>query len=998
MKIRALYIAFLLSIACYFGIQAFASTDNEGPTLEISTPSGHIRDSFVILHGMAIDESGIQKVLINGEETSGTFTNIHYFWIKEVNLTEGVNTFSIEAFDDSPQHNSVEEEFVLWYHPETYRGPTIMLIPVDSLPSNNATIRCLVNPNGYATDVYLSYAEEDCDHAPFNSGRGGWCPTLTGHSDIMVNFTFEREEQPRVGSTILYTFKAENERGFAYSEVGRFIVTEPVELPPQPDTTPPESIVWDAEGRIPKPYVLIHGRAWDESGIKNVTVNGESVTGTRHDNYFSWRKWMNLTEGPNAIKVTAFDDSENQNAITNTYTIYYIRTGYRGPQIRLIPFEDLPIDYARISCIITPGEGSFTHVYRDTYSSTGSSGGQTLGNFDYDDEFRLNYIFPQGWLSLNENILMFLKVSYSDWWDFAEANFTIVPPDYVPPTIKSIEPTSESIGVPLDTLVYATLDEHLDEFTVNESTATLNYGEIPCQVEYNHAEHRIIITPETQLEFGTTYTAVISSAITDYYGNHLKHDYMWNFTTVEVNIDSIIISDDHCDPGTTEIVNIHASWTNGSDISLGTIFVDETPYALNETGWIAFLDSSDELGETVWTVTGVNCSGLVEYIQTVENPRIVRDMVEFIDPGFLRCDVGVDSIVLEGFYVHDLAPFQGSVILNYSRIQTETGLYGYRVMGISDSLYGLSVFSPIEFGVICDRINFVMWISDDRIDTGSEPEVTVTGEYEYDSTTFTGSIVFDQPLTHTVGEYSIEVEEILDPLYGLTVFSQNEVTCVWDEVIVELSLSDTRMDVGEKPVLSHSAHYAFDSQPFSGEMNIAQPESVDNVGDFMYEVSSVEDTLHGLSAFSGEGVLCVWDRIKISDGGVSRERTAVNNEETVWFRAEYEYDSEVLDGSKGMLFLNGEPMVWSAGSFRWEARLSSDEPQTITFQITGVRDDIYGLVGYLDEVGSLSVEWQRRGIPGYPNVSIAIGLMLSTIIMALKRALNKDYLARAREL
>jgi len=176
-----------------------------------------------------------------------------------------------------------------------------------------------VNPNGYATDVYLSYAEEDCDHAPFNSGRGGWCPTLTGHSDIMVNFTFEREEQPRVGSTLLYTFKAENERGFAYSEVGRFIVTEPVELPPQPDTTPPESIVWDAEGRIPKPYVLIHGRAWDENSVKNVTVNGESVMGIRHDNYYSWRKWVDLTEGPNVITVTAFDDSENQNALTNTY-------------------------------------------------------------------------------------------------------------------------------------------------------------------------------------------------------------------------------------------------------------------------------------------------------------------------------------------------------------------------------------------------------------------------------------------------------------------------------------------------------------------------------------------------------------------------------------------------------------------------------------------------------------------------------------------------------
>ena len=43
----------------------------------------------------------------------------------------------------------------------------------------------------------------------------------------------------------------------------------------------------------------------------------------------------------------------------------------------------------------------------------------------------------------------------------------------------------------------------------------------------------------------------------------------------------------------------------------------------------------------------------------------------------------------------------------------------------------------------------------------------------------------------------------------------------------------------------------------------------------------------------------ILDRVMIVDGGVSRRSTSVGEAETVWFKAAYEYDSEVFDGSKG---------------------------------------------------------------------------------------------------
>lgn len=49
--------------------------------------------------------------------------------------------------------------------------------------------------------------------------------------------------------------------------------------------------------------------------------------------------------------------------------------------------------------------------------------------------------------------------------------------------------------------------------------------------------------------------------------------------------------------------------------------------------------------------------------------------------------------------------------------------------------------------------------------------------------------------------------------------------------------------------------------------------------------------------------MCIWDRVKITEGGVSNEETNVKAAETVWFKAEYEYDSDSFDSSDGLLYL-----------------------------------------------------------------------------------------------
>ena len=83
---------------------ATVAVDTSPPTLTISQ-SIFDGQSFTIRNvtvtGTAFDESGIQKVTVNGETAFGTTT-----WSKNVLLVPGLNLITVIAYDNSPNHNS----------------------------------------------------------------------------------------------------------------------------------------------------------------------------------------------------------------------------------------------------------------------------------------------------------------------------------------------------------------------------------------------------------------------------------------------------------------------------------------------------------------------------------------------------------------------------------------------------------------------------------------------------------------------------------------------------------------------------------------------------------------------------------------------------------------------------------------------------------------------------------------------------------------------------
>jgi len=458
-------------------------------------------------------------------------------------------------------------------------------------------------------------------------------------------------------------------------------------------------------------------------------------------------------------------------------------------------------------------------------------------------------------------------------------------------------------------------------------------------------------------------------------------------------IDKSIVSDDRCDIGSNQTVGYHAKWAhNDSDAVNGLLYVEDeygaghrTELITDENGWVYFEEGHYEVGKKTWKVVGVDCNQVTLFNQTAPSPSIIWDRVSFqSNSEKLRLDVGTEETNIL-VYEYDKTPFEGSVNFN-DTFKSEVGKYGYKIVSISDSLYGLSTFTSDEVSIIFDRVNIILMPEDLRIDVGQPISYSWTGEYEYDMLEFKGTInVNDTLATEATGRYPLEVNSISDQEYGLTSFTQNEVYYIWDQVIIKIALSDERCDVGQEPDVSYTAYYEYDSQPFIGDVHVSKPVFSAEVGDHNYSVENIEDTQYGLTRFVSEDALCVWDRIEVTEGGVSNRESTVKNSETVWFKAEYEYDSETFDDSKGILYLNNEPMKWSSSNHRWEKEYGSDKPQILTFEITEVKDNKYELTTYYDNVGSLSIEWKQRGIPGFPIQSILLGLALVLFILYKKK-------------
>jgi hypothetical protein len=118
--------------------------------------------------------------------------------------------------------------------------------------------------------------------------------------------------------------------------------------------------------------------------------------------------------------------------------------------------------------------------------------------------------------------------------DYVWAFTTGGAPDTTAPVITSISPADGDVNVPVATDVTATFNEPLNPATLSGGAFTLERtagGSVAASVTYDPVTYTATCTPAAALEPGTSYTATITTTVTDASGNPLGADYVWSFTT-----------------------------------------------------------------------------------------------------------------------------------------------------------------------------------------------------------------------------------------------------------------------------------------------------------------------------------------------------------------------------------------------------------------------------------------------------------------------------------
>jgi len=159
----------------------------------------------------------------------------------------------------------------------------------------------------------------------------------------------------------------------------------------------------------------------------------------------------------------------------------------------------------------------------------------------------------------------------------------------------------------------ATFSEAMDATTITTGSFTLDG--VSGSVSYNSSTHAATFTPAADLAYDTTYTASLSTAITDVAGNPLASTYSWSFTTESAPAAPVAVSIDAPDEAAPD-----SDFTANINISQVTDF-DSCNYDVTFDASVLRLDdvASGLIGSTTVPIDMYNelSSGTYRVIQNV---------------------------------------------------------------------------------------------------------------------------------------------------------------------------------------------------------------------------------------------------------------------------------------------------------------------------------------------------------------------------------------------
>ncbi|KKO20342.1 MAG: Ig-like domain-containing protein [Candidatus Brocadia sp.] len=106
-------------------------------------------------------------------------------------------------------------------------------------------------------------------------------------------------------------------------------------------------------------------------------------------------------------------------------------------------------------------------------------------------------------------------------------------PDTTPPTVSSTNPTGNATEIDVTGVITAMFSEAMNAATINTNTFTVRDNNLNSAITgtVSYSGTTATFTPTSPLIYSTTYTATLTTGITDLAGNAISSDFTWNFTT-----------------------------------------------------------------------------------------------------------------------------------------------------------------------------------------------------------------------------------------------------------------------------------------------------------------------------------------------------------------------------------------------------------------------------------------------------------------------------------
>ncbi|UCC57899.1 MAG: hypothetical protein JSW14_05925 [Candidatus Bathyarchaeum sp.] len=201
-------------------------------------------------------------------------------------------------------------------------------------------------------------------------------------------------------------------------------------------------------------------------------------------------------------------------------------------------------------------------------------------------------------------------------------------------------------------------------------------------------------------------------------------------------------------------------------------------------------------------------------------------------------------------------------------------------------------------------------------------------------------------------------------------------------------VSDERADAGSIQTIGFHLVWASDGSDLAGASVdvdgvkyftnetgwISFDTSYDNVGRVVWNVTGVEYNTLTDYVKSVSAPYIIWDRINVTDSILIDGIVQAGSSQPVWLTAEYESDNVRFDDSKGTLFLNGEPMIWSDQNSRWEINVTSTILGPQTYEVTSVNDRIFSLATVRNQDRKISITWDKVGISKLEFETLTLGV------------------------